>query len=110
MKKIILTAVMVFILSYAGLIDFSFAEDFVKDLSKVTGAERAEENTPMIFAQEKSTTGNYEFQKPNNTKKVEEEEDEDEEIEEEDDDDDDNGAGVGLERRKDRRKKKAIKN
>jgi hypothetical protein len=108
MKKIILTAVMVFIFSYAGLIDFSFAEDFVKDLSKLTGAERAEENTPMIFAQEKSTTGNYEFQKPYNTKKVEEEEDEDEdeEIEEEDDD---NGAGVGLERRKDRRKKKAIK-
>ena len=44
MKKIILTAVMVFILSYAGLIDFSFAEDFVKDLSKLTGAERAGEN------------------------------------------------------------------
>jgi len=108
MKKIILTAVMVFILSYAGLIDFSFAEDFAKDLSKLTGAEMAEENTPMIFAQEKSTTGNYEFQKPYDTKKVEEEEDEeeDEEIEEEDDD---NGAGVGLERRKDRRKKKAIK-
>ena len=108
MKKIIKTAVLVFILSYAGLIDFSFAEDFVKDMSKLTGAERAEENTPMIFAQEKSTTGNYEFQKPYNTKKVEEEEDEeeDEEIEEEDDD---NGAGAGLERRKDRRKKKAIK-
>jgi hypothetical protein len=108
MKKIILTAVMIFIFSYTGLIDFSFAEDFSKDLSKLTGAESVEENTPMIFAQEKSTTGNYEFQKPYNTKKVEEEEDEDEdeEIEEEDDD---NGAGVGLERRKDRRKKKAIK-
>ena len=108
MKKIILTAVLVFTLTYAGLIDFSFAEDFAKDLSKLTAAEMAEENTPMIFAQEKSTTGNYEFQKPYNTKKVEEEEDaeEEEEIEEEDDD---NGAGVGLERRKDRRKKKAIK-
>ena len=105
MKKIILTAVMVFILSYAGLIDFSFAEDFVIDLSKLTGTEMVEENTPMIFAQEKSTTGNYEFQEPYNTKKVEDE-DEDEEIEAEDDD---NGAGVGLERRKDKRKKKAIK-
>ena len=108
MKKIILTAALVFTLTYAGLIDFSFAEDFVKDLSKLTGAEMAEENTPMILAQKKSTTGNYEFQEPYDTKKVEEEEDEDED-EEIEDEDDDNGAGVGLERRKDRRKKKAIK-
>jgi hypothetical protein len=109
MKKIILTAVMVFTFSYAGLIDFSFAEDFAKGISELTGAEMAEENTPMIFAQEKSTTGNYEFQDPYNTKKVEEEEDEEEEDEEIEEEDDDNGAGVGLERRKDRRKKKAIK-
>ena len=32
MKKIILTAVMVLTLLYAGLIDFSYAEDFAKGI------------------------------------------------------------------------------
>ena len=107
MKKIILTSVIASVLLYVGLIDFSYAKDLAKSISELTGAEIAEENVPMILAQEKSTTGNYEFQESYDTKKVEEEEDDDEEEVEEEDDD--NGAGVGLERRKDRRKKKALK-
>ena len=53
---------------------------------------------PMILAQEKSTTGNYEFQEPYDSEDVEE-------IEKEEADDD-NRTGVGLERRKHRRKNK----
>ena len=100
MKKFILTAVMSLSLLYIGLIDFSYAEALAKDFSELTGVEMAEENTPMILAQEKSTTGNYEFQEPYNTKKVEEEEDDEEKEEEiEDDDDDDPDAGVRQKKR-----------
>jgi hypothetical protein len=100
MKKIILTAVMSLSLLYIGLIDFSYAEDLAKDFSELTGVEMAEENTPMILAQEKSTTGNYQFSEPYDTKKVEEEDEEkEEEIEEEEDDDDDPDAGVRQKKR-----------
>jgi hypothetical protein len=95
-KKIILTLVIASVLLYVGLIDFSYAEDLAKDFSELTGTEIAEENVPMILAQEKSTTGNYEFQEPYNTKKVEEEEEDvekEEEIEEEDEDDDHGARG-----------------
>ena len=110
MKKIILTAVMTLSLLYIGLIDFSYAKDLVKDFSELTGSEMAKENTPIILVQEKSTVGNYEFQEPYDTEKVEKEEDEAEDEEEKvEEEDDENGAGVGLERRKDRRKKKALK-
>ena len=87
-------------LLYIGLIDFSYAEDLAKDFSELTGVEMAEENTPMILAQEKSTTGNYQFSEPYDTKKVEEEDEEkEEEIEEDDDDDDDPDAGVRQKKR-----------
>ena len=81
-------------LLYIGLIDFSYAEALAKDFSELTGTEIAEENVPLILAQEKSTTGNYEFSEPYDTKKVEDEEKE-EEIEEEEDDD----AGVRQKKR-----------
>jgi hypothetical protein len=97
MKKIILTLVMAWALLYIGLIDFSYAEDLAKDFSELTGTEITKENTPMILAQEKSTTGNYDFQEPYDTKKVEEEEEDEEkeekiEEDEDEDDDDDHGA------------------
>jgi hypothetical protein len=109
-KKIILTSIMAWVLLYVGLIDFSYAEDLAKDFTELTGSEIAEENVPMILAQEKSTTGNYEFQEPYNTKKVEEGEDDDEneeEIEEEEDDDPD--AGVRQKKRNQIRTKKVKK-
>ena len=88
MKKIILTSVIASVLLYVGLIDFSYSKDLAKSISELTGAEMAEENTPMILAQQKSTVGNYKSQEPYGKKKVEEEEDEkEEEIEEEYDDD-----------------------
>ena len=100
MKKFILTAVMSLSLLYIGMIDFSYAEDLAKDFSELTGLEISEENTPMILAQEKSTTGNYQFSEPYDTKKVEEEDEEkEEEIEEEEDDDDDSDAGVRQKKR-----------
>jgi hypothetical protein len=101
MKKIILTLVIASVFLYVGLIDFSYAEDLAKDFSELTGTEMAEENTPMILAQQKSTTGNYEFQEPYNTKKDEEKEDDDEKEEdiEEEDDDDDPDAGVRQKKR-----------
>ena len=102
MKKIILTSVIAWALLYVGLIDFCYAEDLAKDFSELTGTEIAEENVPMILAQEKSTTGNYEFQKPYDTKKDEEKEEDEEkedEIEKEDDDDDDPDAGVRQKKR-----------
>jgi hypothetical protein len=100
MKKFILTSVIALVFLYVGLIDFSYAKDLAKSFSELTGTEIAEENVPMILAQEKSTTGNYDFQEPYDTKKVEEEEDDEEkeeEIEEEDDDDPD--AGVRQKKR-----------
>ena len=111
MRKIILASVMTLALLYVGLIDFSYAEDLANDLAELTGTEITEENVPMIFAEEKSTTGNYEFQEPYDTKKVEEkdddEDDDEEEIEEEDDDPD---AGVRQKKRNERRNKKIRKN
>jgi hypothetical protein len=89
-NKIILTAVIAWILLYVGPIDFSYAEDLAKDLSKLTGTEISEENEPMILAQQKSTTSNYQFSEPYNTKKVEKEEDK-EEVEDEEEDDPDAG-------------------
>jgi hypothetical protein len=103
MRKIILASVMTLSLLYVGLIDSSYA----KDLSELTGTEITEENEPMILAQEKSTTGNYEFQKPYNTKKVEEEEDDydenEDEVEEQEDDPD---AGVRQKKRNEKRSEK----
>ena len=99
MKKIILTAVIALVLLYVGLIDFSYAEDYAKSISELTATEIAAENVPMILAQEKSTTGNYQFSETYDTKKVEDEEKE-EEIEEDDDDDvDDPDAGVKQKKR-----------
>ena len=83
MKKIILTSVIASVLLSVGLIDFSYAEDLAKDFSELTGTEMAEENTPMILAQQKSTVGNYKSQEPYGKKKVEEEEEEDEKEEKE---------------------------
>ena len=100
MKKFILTAVMSLSLLYIGLIDFSYAEALAKDFSELTGVEMAEENTPMILAQEKSTTGNYQFSEPYDTKKVEEEDEEKEEELEEDDDDDDDDPDAGVRQKK----------
>lgn len=88
---------MAWVLLYVGLIDFSYAENLAKDLSELTGTEIDEENVPMILAQEKSTTGNYEFQEPYGTKKVEEEYDE-------------NDAGVRQKKRNERRNKKIRNN
>jgi hypothetical protein len=51
MKKIILTAVMVWALIYVGLIDFSYAKDLSKSIPELTGAEMAEENVPIILVQ-----------------------------------------------------------
>jgi hypothetical protein len=85
-------------LLYVGLIDFSYAEDLANNFSELTGIELAEENMPILLAQEKSTTGNYEFQEPYDSEVVKE-------IEKEEADDD-NGTGVGLERRKHKRKNK----
>ena len=100
-------------LLYVGLIDFSYAEDLAKSISELTGTEIAEENVPMILAQEKSTTGNYQFSEPYDTKKVEEEDEEKEEIEEEDDDDDDDpddpDAGVRQKKRNKTRAEKVKK-
>ena len=97
MKKIILTSVIASVLLSVGLLDFSYAEDLAKDFSELTGTEIAEENVLLILAQEKSTTGNYEFSEPYDTKKVEEEDEEKEEEIEEDDDDPD--AGVRQKKR-----------
>ena len=92
MKKIILTAVMVFTFSYAGLIDFSFAEDFAKGISELTVAEMAEENVSIILAQADTSTGD---------EKVEvEKEDEPDEDEKEDEDVDEEDVEVGVERRR----------
>ena len=99
MKKIILTSVIALALLYVGLIDFSYAEDLAKDFSKLTGTEISEENVPMILAQEKSTTGNYQFSEPYDTKKVEDEDEEKEEDIEEEEDDDDPDAGVRQKKR-----------
>lgn len=88
---------MAWVLLYVGLIDFSYAENLAKDLSELTGTEIDEENVPMILAQGKFTTGNYEFQEPYDTKKVEEEYD-------------DNDAGVRQEKRNERRNKKIRNN
>ena len=93
MKKITFTSVIALVFLYVGLIDFSYAKDLAKSFSELTGTEIAEENVPMILAQEKSSVGNYEFQEPYDTKKVEEEEVDDEKEEEiEEEDDDDHGA------------------
>ena len=101
MRKLIITSVIALVFLYVGLIDFSYAKDLAKSFSELTGTEIAEENVPMILAQEKSTTGNYQFSEPYDTKKVKEEEDDDEEEEEieEDDDDDDPDAGVRQKKR-----------
>jgi hypothetical protein len=53
MKKIILTAVMAFTLLYAGLIDFSYAEDLAKGTSELTGVEAANENLPISLEEKK---------------------------------------------------------
>jgi hypothetical protein len=103
MKKIILTAVMAWTLLCVGPIDFSYAEDLAKDLSELTGAEISEKNEPMILAQEKSTTSNYQFSEPYDTKKVEKEEDEEEEVEDEEYEDDDPDAGVRQKKRNEKR-------
>jgi hypothetical protein len=108
MKKIILTAVMAWTLLCVGPIDFSYAEDLAKDLSEITEAEISKENEPMILAQQKSTTSNYQFSEPYDTEKVEKEEDE-EEVEDEEDEEDDPDAGVRQKKRNERRAKKVKK-
>ena len=80
-------------LLYAGLIDFSYAEDFAKGISELTGAEMTEENAPIILSQANTSTGD---------EKVEvEKEDEPDEDEVEDGDDEKVEVGVeGVERRR----------
>jgi hypothetical protein len=105
MKKIILTAIMVWTLFCVGPIDFSYAEE-------LKGAEISEKNEPMILAQEKSTTSNYQFSEPFATEKVEKEEDDEEDEEDVEDDeyeDDDPDAGVRQKKRNEKRATKVKK-
>ena len=97
MEKIILTSALVLTLLSVGLIDFSFAEDFAKDLSKLTGAELIEENAPIILVQANTSTGDEKVDV-----EKEDEPDEDEKEDEEDDveDVDDEDVEVGVERRR----------
>jgi hypothetical protein len=46
MKKIILIAIIAFTFLYVGLIDFSYAKDFAKGTSELTGVEMAQEKLP----------------------------------------------------------------
>ena len=57
MKKIILTKVMVLTLLYVGLINISYAEDFAKGVSELTGTELIEKNAPIILVQANTSTG-----------------------------------------------------
>jgi len=97
MKKIILTAVMVLTLLYAGLIDFSYAEDFAKGTSELTVAEMDEENVPIIFAQANTSTSDEKVEVEKEDE-PDEDEKEDEDVDEEDVDDED--VEVGVERRR----------
>ena len=97
MKKIILTAVMGLTLLYVGLIDFSYAKDFAKGVSEITGTELIEENAPIILVQANTSTGDEKVDV-----EKEDEPDEDEKEDEEDDveDVDDEDVEVGVERRR----------
>jgi hypothetical protein len=95
-EKIILTVVMLLTFLYVGLADFSYAEDQVKGISELTGAETAEENIPIILAQANTSTEDEKVEV-----EKEEEPDDDEEDEVEDVDDETVEVGVeGLERRR----------
>ena len=97
MKKIILTAVMVLTLLYAGQIDFSYAEAFAKGISELTGAEMTEENAPIILSQANTSTGDEKVEVEKEDE-PDEDEKEDEDVDEEDFDDED--VEVGVERRR----------
>ena len=101
MKKVILTVVMAFTVLSVGLMDFIYAEDIAIDIPGLTEVEMDEGSKPMILAQEKSTTSNYQFSEPYDTKKVEKEEDEEEveELEGEEYEEDDPDAGVRQKKR-----------
>ena len=108
MKKIILTAVMVLTLLYAGLIDFSYAEDFAKGISELTVAEMAEENVPIILAQVNIEQNEDDLDKKDREDDIvendkDEDEKEDEDVDEEDVDDEDVEVGVERRRVKERR-------
>jgi hypothetical protein len=102
MKKIILTAVMAFTLLYVGLIDFSYAEDIEKGISELTGAEIAEENTPIILAQRNIDQNEDDLdEKDREDDVVENEKVEVQKEDEPDDDDEKVEVGVeGVERRR----------
>ena len=97
MKKIILTAVMGLTLLYVGLIDFSYAKDFAKGVSEITGTELIEENAPIILVQADTSTGDEKVDLEKEDEPVEDEK-EDEDVDEEDVDDED--VEVGVERRR----------
>ena len=105
MKKIILTAVMGLTLLYVGLIDFSYAKDFAKGVSEITGTELIEENAPIILVQANTSTGDekVEVEKEDEKVEVEKEDEPDEDVDEEDVDDEDVEVGVERRRVKERR-------
>jgi hypothetical protein len=102
MKKIILTAVLAFTFLYAGLIDFSYADDLAKGISELTGTEMAEENIPINLAQANTSTEDEKVEVEEEDEKVEvEKDDEPDEDEVEDVDDETVEVGVeGIERRR----------
>ena len=101
MKKIILTAVMALTLLYTGLIDFSYAEDFAKGISDLTGSELIEENAPIILAQANIEQNEDDLdEKDREDDIVENDKDEDEKEDKEVDDDDNDEVEVGVERRR----------
>ena len=96
MKKIILTTVMVLTLLYVGLINISYAEDFAKGVSELTGTELIEKNALIILVQANTSTGDEKVEVEKEDE-PDEDEQEDEDVDEEDVDDED--VEVGVERR-----------
>ncbi len=51
MKKFILTALILSVFLCTGLINLSYAEDFLKDVAGFSGTNGIDEETPIILAQ-----------------------------------------------------------
>ena len=88
---------MVLTLLYSGLIDFSYAEDFAKGISELTGAELIEENVPIILVQANTSTGD---EKVDVEKEDEPDEDEKEDEDVEDENVEDENVEVSVEQRR----------
>jgi hypothetical protein len=114
MTKIILTAIMAFTFLYAGLINFSYAEDLAKGVLEPTGVEKAYENLPISLEEKKIEQGaDDSYEKDREDDVVEEEkvevekedepdEHEEDEVEDKDEveDGDDEKVEVGVEERR----------